>query len=99
MSQRQKCIQDCVNAKKESTSGFLLKFVLIQDVALSCNILETLFIQATSQPCSEIQDYSTAHKLIVVDRVAQLIEKAEEDQHYISCLTVVKSFLHEEFAY
>jgi hypothetical protein len=40
---RQQKIQDIVQARKEGVAEFLLKFMMVDDLTVSVNILETLF--------------------------------------------------------
>lgn len=43
LKQRQRVIMDTFRAKKEGIADFLLKFVVIEDVAVSVNILDTVY--------------------------------------------------------
>merc|ERR1712176_1686057 len=70
--------------------------MMVEDIAVSANVMDTLFtIQSKQAQCSEIQESSTEHKIIVLDRLAHLFERAVHDEHFMIFLNAVKSFIQE----
>lgn len=74
-----------MSAKKEGISEFLSKFVLINDIALSVNVLETVYNvkSAPSQGAAELLTYSYDHQKVILDRVALLVERSKNDTHLV----------------